>query len=61
MDKSYPISKIFDIDGLIRSFDIEVIGPATYVTVCGEVAASTVGITIGHLFSKIGADAFQDF
>ena len=31
MDKSYPISKIFDIEGLIWSFDIEVIGPATYV------------------------------
>ena len=31
MDKSYHISKIFDIEGLIWSFDIEVIGPATYV------------------------------
>ncbi len=31
MDKSYPISKIFDIEGLIWSFYIEVIGPATYV------------------------------
>ncbi len=32
MDKSYPISKIFDIEGLIWSFDIEVIGPATYIS-----------------------------
>ena len=31
MDKSYHISKIFDIEGRIWSFDIEVIGPATYV------------------------------
>ncbi len=31
MDKSYPISKIFDIESLIQSFNIEVIGPATYV------------------------------
>jgi hypothetical protein len=57
MDKSYPtISKIFDIEGLIWSFNIEVIGPATYIR--GEDAASTVGITIGHLFSKKGADAW---
>jgi hypothetical protein len=55
MDKSYPILKIFDIEGLIWSFYIEVIGPATYVR--GEDAASTFGITIGHLFSKKGADA----
>ncbi len=55
MDKSYPISEIFDIEGLIWSFDIEVIGPATYVR--GEDAASTFGITIGLLFSKMGADA----
>ncbi len=58
MNKSYPqaISKIFDIEGLIWGFDIEVIGPATYV--CGEDAASTFGITIGHLFSNKGADAY---
>ncbi len=59
MDISYLISKIFDIEGLIRSFNIEVVGPATYV--CGEDAASTVGITIGHLFSNKGADVFQEF
>jgi hypothetical protein len=52
MDKLCPILKIFDIDGLILSFDIEVIGPATYF--CGEVAASTVWRTIGHLLSKMG-------
>ena len=46
MDRLYPISKIFDIDDLIWSFNIEVIGPTTYVR--GEDAASTVGITIGH-------------
>jgi hypothetical protein len=55
MDKSYPISKIFDIEGRLWSFDIEVIGQATYVR--GEDAASTVWITIGHVFSKKGADA----
>ncbi len=54
MDKSYPISKIFDIEGLIWSFYIEVISPATYVR--GEDAVSTLGIKIGHLFSKKGAD-----
>jgi hypothetical protein len=41
MDILYPISKIFDIKGLIWSFDIEVIGPATYV--CGEDAAQRLG------------------
>jgi hypothetical protein len=55
MDKSYPLSKIFDIESLIWSFDIEAIGQATYVR--GEDAASTVGIMIGHLFSKKEADA----
>ncbi len=55
MDKSYPITKIFYIEGLIWSVDIEVIGPATYIR--GEDAASTFGITIGHLFSTKGADA----
>ncbi len=55
MDKSYPISKIFDIKGLIWSFNIEVIGPATCVR--GEDAESTFRITIGNLFSKKGADA----
>ncbi len=55
MDILYPISKIFNIEGLIWSFDIEVIGPTTYLR--GEDAASTVGTTIEHLFSKKGADA----
>ncbi len=52
MDKSYPIFKIFNIEGLIWSFNIEVIGPATYV--CCEDAASTVGITIATFSVRRG-------
>ncbi len=39
------------------NLDIEGIGPAMYVP---EDSASTVRMTIGHLFSKKGADAFQE-
>jgi hypothetical protein len=40
------------------NFYIKGIGPAMYVP--KDAAASTVRMTIGHLISKKGADAFQE-